>query len=131
MTHISLTANLAIPNARITATKPDIDALEEKVGEVSATLRLLANEKRLLVLCRLALATEMSVGALAEAVGLSQSALSQHLAVLREDELVATRRESQTIYYRVASEAVASVLSALHGIYCRPRGAPPADASPA
>ncbi len=120
MTHISLTANLAIPNARITATKPDIDALEEKVGEVSATLRLLANEKRLLVLCRLALATEMSVGALAEAVGLSQSALSQHLARLRADGLVTTRRDAQVLYYRISDPRVQGVLEALHGIYCTP-----------
>ena len=76
-------------------TKNDIDALQGKVAEASATLRLMANEKRLLVLCQLALAGEMSVGALAEAVGLSQSALSQHLARLRVDGLVAARREAK------------------------------------
>jgi ArsR family transcriptional regulator len=98
----------------------DIDALQWKVGEVSATLRLLANEKRLLVLCRLALAGEMSVGALAEAIGLSQSALSQHLARLRADGLVATRREAQVLYYRISDPRVRSLLEALYGIYCKP-----------
>jgi ArsR family transcriptional regulator, virulence genes transcriptional regulator len=74
-----------------------IEFLEARAAEVSATLRLLANEKRLLVVCRLALEGEMSVTALGEAVSLSQSALSQHLARLRADGLVATRRQSQTL----------------------------------
>jgi ArsR family transcriptional regulator, virulence genes transcriptional regulator len=101
-------------------TKNDINALQWKVNEVSATLRLLANEKRLLVLCRLALAGEMSVGALAEAIGLSQSALSQHLARLRADGLVAPRREAQVLYYRISDPRVRSLLEALFKIYCKP-----------
>jgi len=100
--------------------KNDINALQWKVSEVSATLRLLANEKRLLVLCRLALAGEMSVGALAEAIGLSQSALSQHLARLRADGLVANRREAQVLYYRISDPRVRSLLEALYKIYCEP-----------
>ncbi|HMQ64757.1 MAG TPA: metalloregulator ArsR/SmtB family transcription factor [Amaricoccus sp.] len=95
-----------------------IAQVQEKVAEVSATLRLLANEKRLLVLCRLAIAGETSVGALAEAVGLSQSALSQHLARLRADGLVATRRDAQTLHYRIADPRVRHLLEALYGIYC-------------
>lgn len=95
-----------------------IARVQEKVGEVSATLRLLANEKRLLVLCRLAIAGEMSVGGLAEAVGLSQSALSQHLARLRADGLVATRRDAQTLHYRIADPRIRRLLEALYGIYC-------------
>ncbi len=106
-----------------------MDAMRLAAGEATRVLAALSNESRLLLLCQLTQG-ERSVGELNAELDLSQSALSQHLAVLREDELVATRRESQTIYYRVASEAVASVLSALHGIYCRPRGAPPADATP-
>jgi DNA-binding transcriptional ArsR family regulator len=96
----------------------DIAEVQEKVAEVSATLRLLANEKRLLVVCRLAIAGEMSVGALAEAVGLSQSALSQHLARLRADGLVTTRREAQVLYYRISDPRVRRLLEALYGIYC-------------
>ena len=97
-----------------------IERIEEKAAEVSATLRLIANEKRLLVLCRLAQAGEMSVTALGEAVHLSQSALSQHLAKLRADGLVTTRRESQTLYYRIADERVGQLLNALYDIYCAP-----------
>ena len=99
-------------------TKNDIDALQGKVAEASATLRLLANEKRLLVLCQLALAGEMSVGALAEAVGLSQSALSQHLARLRVDGLVAARREAQVLHYRISDPRVEKLLQALRTIFC-------------
>lgn len=80
-------------------------------------LRLLANEKRLLMLCHLVAAGEMNVGSLAEAVGLSQSALSQHLAKLREERLVATRRDAQTIYYRLADPKAAQVLALLRDIY--------------
>jgi ArsR family transcriptional regulator, virulence genes transcriptional regulator len=92
--------------------------IEEKAAEVSAMLRLVANEKRLLVLCRLAQTGEMSVTALGEAVNLSQSALSQHLAKLRADGLVTARRESQTLYYRIADERVGELLNALYDIYC-------------
>lgn len=96
----------------------DIAELQEKVAEVSALLRLIANEKRLLVLCRLATDGETSVGALAEAVGLSQSALSQHLARLRADGLVATRREAQILHYRIADPRTERLLEALYRIYC-------------
>jgi ArsR family transcriptional regulator, virulence genes transcriptional regulator len=95
-----------------------IEFLEVKAAEVSATLRLLANEKRLLVVCRLALEGEMSVTALGAAVGLSQSALSQHLARLRAEGLVATRRQSQTLFYRIADERIGRLLTALYDIYC-------------
>ena len=73
--------------------------LQDKAGDAARLLRLLANEKRLMILCLLVARGEMDVTSLAEAVELSQSALSQHLAKLREDGLVAYRRESQTLYY--------------------------------
>lgn len=92
--------------------------LEGKAAEASATLRLLANEKRLLVLCRLVKEGEMTVSALAEAAGLGQSALSQHLARLRADNIVAIRREAQQVHYRIADEKVRRLLDALYGIYC-------------
>jgi len=95
-----------------------IESLEEKAAEVSATLRLLANDKRLLVLCRLALEGEMSVTALGRAVNLSQSALSQHLAKLRADGVVTTRRESQALFYRIADDRIGQLLGALYDIYC-------------
>jgi len=92
--------------------------LERKAAEAAALLKLLANENRLLILCRLALAREMSVNDLAEAVGLSQSALSQHLAKMREEGLLATRRDAQTVYYRIADPNAAKLLALLKSIYC-------------
>ena len=93
--------------------------LENKAAEAATLLKLLANENRLLILCRLALKGEMAVGDLAAAVGLSQSALSQHLARMREEGLVATRREAQTIFYRITNENAHRLLILLKDIYCR------------
>ena len=96
----------------------NIALLEDKAVEAAEFLKLLANPQRLLILCRLVVEREMSVGQLGEAVGLSQSALSQHLAKLRDDAVVATRREAQTIYYRIADKNAARVLALLKDIYC-------------
>ena len=95
-----------------------IAELERKAGEAAGLLKLLANENRLSILCRLIIAGEMSVGDLAEAVDLSQSALSQHLGKMREDGLVTTRREAQTVFYRIADPNAARVLALLKNIYC-------------
>lgn len=92
--------------------------LESKAAEAAALLKLLANENRLLILCRLALKGEMAVNDLAEVVGLSQSALSQHLARMREEGLVATRREAQAVFYRIADDNAKQVLMLLKDIYC-------------
>lgn len=83
-------------------------------------LNLLANENRLLALCHLAGEGEMTVTSMAEAVGLSQPALSQHLARLREDGLVATRKVSQTVFYRLTDPKVATLLGVLRDLYCPP-----------
>ncbi len=96
----------------------DIERLEEKAGEAAQLLKLLANETRLLILCRLVAERELSVGRIADAVALGQSALSQHLARMREEGIVATRRDAQTIYYRIADKNVARVLKVLKDIYC-------------
>ena len=98
----------------------DIADLRGSAKRASALLKAMANERRLLILCCLAIG-EQSVGALEKQVGLSQSALSQHLGRLRRDRLVATRRAAQTIYYTLASDEVASVMAALHAIYCAPK----------
>ena len=95
----------------------NIIELEKNAGQAADLLGAMANQRRLVVLCKL-LDGEKSVNALAESVGLSQSALSQHLAKLREKGLVTTRRDAQTIYYSIASEEVRSILSTLYGIYC-------------
>lgn len=100
------------------AVQADLKDLTRKAGDATRLLKLLANEHRLLILCQLA-AGEAPVGALADAVGLSQSALSQHLAKMREDEIVVTRREAQTMFYRIADRKVAKLLAVLKDIYCR------------
>jgi len=92
--------------------------LEENAGDAAEFLKLMANEHRLLILCHLATKGEMTVGNLADAVGLSQSALSQHLARLRDDELVAFRREAQTLHYRVADRRAVRLLKTLKQIFC-------------
>ena len=101
-----------------TASDNGIEELERKAAEAASLLKLLANENRLLILCRLVVAGEMSVGDLADAVDLSQSALSQHLAKMRGDGLVATRREAQTVFYHIADPNAARLLALLKNIYC-------------
>jgi DNA-binding transcriptional ArsR family regulator len=91
---------------------------EARAAEAAQVLKLLANENRLLILCRLIDEREMPVGSLAQAVGLSQSALSQHLAKMREDGLVATRREGQTVFYRLADKNAVRILTLLKNIFC-------------
>jgi len=86
---------------------------------VAQRLSLLSNPKRLLILCRLAQG-EAPVGALQQAVGLGQSALSQHLAKLRAAGVVATRREGQTIHYRIADPDTERLMAALYDTFCRP-----------
>lgn len=86
-------------------------------GDAVQLLKALANEKRLMVLCLL-VQGERSVGELNAELDISQSALSQHLAVLRADGLVDTRREAQTIYYALAEGPAQRIIETLHGIYC-------------
>jgi DNA-binding transcriptional ArsR family regulator len=92
--------------------------LAKQAGEASRLLKLLGNEKRLLILCFLAARGEMSVGELVGVAKLSQSALSQHLARLRADGLVKFRRTSQTLHYSVADRRSLRVLQVLKEIYC-------------
>ena len=96
----------------------DLSAMERAAGAAAGLLRALANEHRLLILCQLA-AGERGVGELVDAVGLSQSAVSQHLARLRAKGLVATRREGQAIVYSLAADEVRRVIAALYDIYCK------------
>jgi ArsR family transcriptional regulator, virulence genes transcriptional regulator len=92
--------------------------LARQAGEAAQLLKLLGHEKRLLVLCFLAVRGEMTVGELVAVAKLSQSALSQHLAKLRADGLVEYRRESQTLHYRVVDQRALRVLQVLKEIYC-------------
>lgn len=91
--------------------------LLQKARRASALLKAMANERRLLILCYLGL-NERSVGELERSVGLSQSALSQHLARLRGDGLVSTRRDGQTIYYSLRGTEARRVLATLYDLYC-------------
>lgn len=100
-------------------TRFDLALFEESASRAAALLRVLGNEKRLMVLCQLA-DGELSVGALQARVNLSQSALSQHLALLRKHGIVATRRESQTIHYRIADPAALRVIQTLAELFCPP-----------
>lgn len=95
-----------------------IRQLAEQSAQAAALLRVLANEQRLLILCHLSAAGELSVSALGERMSLSQSALSQHLARLREDGIVAFRREAQTLFYHIVDDRAARLLAVLHDIYC-------------
>jgi len=94
------------------------EELAAHAADAARLLKLVANERRLLVLCRLAASGEATVGELAKSVGLSQSALSQHLALMREDGLVGFRREGQTIHYRIANPNAGRLLETLRAIFC-------------
>lgn len=97
----------------------DLQALEASAGEATELLKALANPHRLLILCQLE-AGEIQVSQLQAASGLSQSALSQHLARLREDGLVAARREGVAVFYSIANPAALKVIGVLAEIYCPP-----------
>jgi len=103
-----------------------IDDLRANAHKASELLKAMSNEKRLMILCYLA-SGEKAVGEMEKLVGLSQSALSQHLARLRRDGLVKTRRSSQTIYYSLAGGEAQSIMETLHGIYCCAPGATAAE----
>jgi ArsR family transcriptional regulator, virulence genes transcriptional regulator len=104
-------------------TRFDLAMFQDSAARAAGLLRTLANEKRLMVLCQLA-DGEMSVGQIQERVSLSQSALSQHLAVLRDSGVVATRRQAQTIYYRIADPAALRVIQTLAELFCPDAAAP-------
>jgi DNA-binding transcriptional ArsR family regulator len=96
-----------------------IESMDSQAEAAAELLKALGNPQRLRILCLL-VDGERSVGEINEAVPLSQSALSQHLAVLREQDLVATRREAQTIYYRLQDGPAVAILDTLHQQFCPP-----------
>ena len=98
----------------------DAQGLEKAAAEVAGVLRAIANERRLMILCKLVEWGEGNVNALAETVELSQSALSQHLAKMRDEGLVTYRRDSQTLWYRIADTRIEDLLATLHKLYCKP-----------
>lgn len=95
----------------------DIERMQENAEQASRLLRALANTQRLRILCHL-VGGELTVNQINKKVSLSQSALSQHLAILRRQRIVNTRRDAQTIYYTLAEGPARSMLETLHIIYC-------------
>lgn len=100
-----------------------LSELQKRAEHVAGRLDLMANPRRLMILCRLA-EGEASVGELQAVVGISQSALSQHLARLRAAGMVATQREAQTIHYRIADPDVSAMMTALYDIFCAGQAGP-------
>nr|WP_113501305.1 metalloregulator ArsR/SmtB family transcription factor [Brucella pseudintermedia] len=102
--------------------KIDLESMQTAADDACELLKALANRHRLLILCQL-IEGEKSVGQLAEFLGIRDSTVSQHLALLRRDRLIAGRRDGQTIWYRIESEPARSVLSVLCKSFCEPRAA--------
>jgi DNA-binding transcriptional ArsR family regulator len=98
----------------------DLEQLQENARIASNLLKAMCNERRLLILCQL-LHGEKTVGELEGAIGLSQSALSQHLAILRQHDLVKTRREAQSIYYSLSGPESRAILETLYRLYATPQ----------
>lgn len=96
----------------------DHATFERNAGTVAALLRALGNQRRLMIMCKLAERGEMTVGDLANEVALSQSALSQHLARLRDERLVAARREATSAWYRIADPRCEGLMATLYELYC-------------
>lgn len=97
----------------------DLATFETKAGQVADTLKAIGNARRLMLLCKLVEHGEVTVSDLARDVCLSQSACSQHLAKMRDEGLVAYRRESQTLWYRIADHRVETLLATLYHLYCK------------
>ncbi|WP_166422955.1 metalloregulator ArsR/SmtB family transcription factor [Paraglaciecola sp. 20A4] len=96
-----------------------LEEMRINADKAAALLKAMANQHRLLLLCLLNNG-EMSVSELNQQVAIPQSSLSQHLAALRRENLVVTRRDAQTIYYSLASEEVKAVINTLYQLYCAP-----------
>ena len=95
----------------------DIDILRSSADEASRLMKVLSNPDRLLLLCQLALG-EKRVGELEELIGIVQPTLSQQLGVLRDENLVSTRREGKNIYYRIDSPEALAVMNVLYEQFC-------------
>ncbi|MDO6617533.1 MULTISPECIES: metalloregulator ArsR/SmtB family transcription factor [unclassified Shewanella] len=96
----------------------NIEMMQQRADHAVVMLKALANERRLFILCHLLNEGEMCVGEMNKKLGLSQSALSQHLAWLRKDNLVCTRKEAQTVFYSLKSDEVRELIKVLDNLYC-------------
>jgi len=107
----------------------NIDQLQKNAQRASSLLKAMSNQHRLMILCQL-IHGEKSVGELEGIIGLSQSALSQHLARLRRDNLVSTRRSAQTIFYSLQGEEASAVIETLYSLYCANPGTGVTEGTP-
>ena len=97
----------------------DLTSFEKKAETVAGLLKAMGNGRRLMLMCKLVEHGEMTAGDLAREVGLSQSACSQHLGKMRQEGLVAFRRESQTLWYRIADPRTETLMESLYQLYCK------------
>lgn len=97
----------------------DPDAMRLAADRASELLKAVSNRHRLLILCRL-VEGEKSVGQLADFLGIRDSTVSQHLALLRRERIIAGRRDGQTIWYRIESEPARQIVGVLYAAYCAP-----------
>ena len=101
------------------ASKLDLAQMHQSAQQACKLMKVLSNPDRLMILCQLS-KSELSVGQIEALLGIMQPTLSQQLTVLREEKLVATRREGKSIYYKVASPQALSVISTLYEQFCQP-----------
>ncbi len=102
----------------MTLTETTLSDFQANALEVADILRALANERRLMILCKLVEKGEATVGTLVAEVGISQSALSQHLGRMRDEGVVTFRRESQTLWYRIADPRIEQLMAELYRLFC-------------
>jgi DNA-binding transcriptional ArsR family regulator len=115
-----MTASLASESAAAAGKEGmDLELMQANASRASELMKLLSHPHRLMILCELNQG-ECSVGDLGERIGINQSPLSQHLARMRHEGVVEARREAQTVYYSLAGEEVAAVISLLYSLYCQP-----------
>jgi DNA-binding transcriptional ArsR family regulator len=104
-------------NAMTNNDRIDPQRMAIAAGKASELMKTLGHKDRLMVLCHL-ISGEKSVGELAKLLDIPQSPLSQHLARMRKESLVTTRRDAQTIYYSIASGEAARIVALMHELYC-------------
>lgn len=108
-----------MPGMKKTPNASPMAQLEDNARRAAGLLKAMSNASRLVILCQLA-EGERSVGELAQRVGASQSGISQHLAVLRREHVVASRRDKQTVFYSLGSDDVVALMATLHKVFCKP-----------
>ncbi len=97
----------------------DLEKMQESAQRASEMMKLLGHRHRLMILCELKMA-EKSVGELSETIGISQSLVSQHLARMRHENVVTSRRDAQVVYYSLQEGEAATLIAALYDIFCDP-----------